>query len=133
MTTKTLTLDGAKIIDISTFYEEINRVFMSQENWKISASLDALDDMLYGSYGAIQGKEPVVLIWRNIKQSRANLGTEATYAHYQAKLQSPHVFNQQWIHQKLEGLKNDTEPTFFEIVLEIISAHPNIKLVAQEA
>lgn len=51
-----LTIDGAQINGIEDFYAEINRVFMAQENWQLGASLDALDDMLYGGYGAAQRK-----------------------------------------------------------------------------
>ena len=48
----TLRLDGRLIHDIASFYDEINRVFMAGEDWQLGPSLDALDDMLRGGYGA---------------------------------------------------------------------------------
>ncbi|MGH6861799.1 MAG: barstar family protein, partial [Phyllobacterium sp.] len=58
----TFTIDGNRICDIPSFYEEINRVFMAGEDWQLSANLDALNDMLHGGFGAIKGGEPIVLI-----------------------------------------------------------------------
>lgn len=67
MPPKILTIDGSRIYDIPSFYAEINRVFMSGEDWKLEASVDALNDMLYGAYGAIQGDEPIILMWLNME------------------------------------------------------------------
>lgn len=43
---KKITIEGKNINNIETFYEEVNRVFMLHENWKIAQSLDAFNDML---------------------------------------------------------------------------------------
>ena len=56
---KKIIIEGKNINNIETFYEEVNRVFMSDEHWKIAQSLDALNDMLYGSFGEIKGKEKI--------------------------------------------------------------------------
>ncbi|WP_236493267.1 barstar family protein [Xanthomonas massiliensis] len=77
---RTLTIDGARIDGIADFYAEINRVFMAQEDWQLGASLDALDDMLHGGYGAAQGSAPVKLRWLNAEHSRARLDIAATRA-----------------------------------------------------
>lgn len=49
-----LVLRGSTVSDIASFYGEVNRVFMADEEWQLGHSLDALDDMLYGpaSYGS---------------------------------------------------------------------------------
>ena len=44
---KKIIIEGKNINNIETFYEEVNRVFMLHENWKIAQSLDAFNDMLY--------------------------------------------------------------------------------------
>jgi len=128
MPSKTLTIDGSNIDDISSFYEEINRVFMADENWKLGPSLDALNDMLYGAYGAIQGNEPVVVVWKNMEKSRATLGLESTTAFYEDKLKHPETYNVELISRQLNALRQGTGPTYFEIVLEMLEGHSNITL-----
>ncbi|WP_189654972.1 hypothetical protein [Paracoccus mutanolyticus] len=41
----------------------MNRVFMAAEDWQLGDSLDALNDMLYGGYGALHGAGSVRLRW----------------------------------------------------------------------
>lgn len=129
MMSKTIVIDGYRIHDIPTFYDEVNRSFMSGEDWKLGPSLDALDDMLYGGYGAIRGNEPVQIFWKNFEQNERDLGVEATRQHYRQKLNHPDIFNVSVIKRKLDELENGTGKTYFEIILEIISDHKNIELV----
>jgi RNAse (barnase) inhibitor barstar len=131
MTIKTLILEGDHIHDIASFYDEINRVFMAQETWQLGASLDALDDMLYGAYGAAGGKTPVLLIWRNMEKSRADLGLAATQAYYREKLARPEMFNSARARESLDALEAGTGPTYFEIVLEVFAGHPRVTLRAE--
>jgi RNAse (barnase) inhibitor barstar len=127
MATQTLTIDGNNIHDIPSFYDEINRVFMADEAWKLGASLDALDDLLYGGYGAARGSDTVLLTWTDIHRSRTALGLAASRAYYSEKLGKPE-FNQAWVRARLEELEAGTGKTYIDIVMEIIAAHPNIQL-----
>lgn len=124
----TLTIEGNRIRDIASFYDEINRVFMAGEDWTLGASLDALDDLLYGGYGALLGSDRAILIWRNMEASRQALGRDTTRAHYLGKLQQPSTYDTARIHRDLEALESGTGPTYFEIILQIIADHPNITL-----
>ena len=126
---KKIIIEGKNINNIETFYEEVNRVFMSQENWKIAQSLDAFSDMLYGSFGEIKGKEKIQLIWKDIEQNQKSLGFQTTLEFYQNKLKSPEIFNHKFVLSKINELYNDVGFTFFEIVLEIIANHENIILI----
>lgn len=125
---KTLIIEGQTIHDIPSFYDEINRVFMADEDWKLGQSLDALDDMLYGGYGALQGGATVILIWRQMEKNREDLGLEATRGHYRRKLEHPERFNIERIRSDLEALERGDGPTFFDIVQQIIADHHNIDL-----
>lgn len=127
--TKTILIDGNNIHDIPTFYEEINRVFMANTDWKLGQSLDALNDMFYGGYGEINGNENVRLFWKNMDKSREDLGLEVTKNYYEEKLKSPTVFNSDFVAEKLAELENGVGKTYFEIVMEIISEHPNVELI----
>lgn len=126
---KKIIIEGKNINNIETFYEEVNRVFMSQENWKIAQSLDAFNDLLYGSFGEIKGKEKIQLIWKDIEQNQKSLGFQTTLEFYQNKLKSPEIFNRKFVLSKIDELHNGVGLTFFEIVLEIISDHDNIILI----
>ena len=126
---KKIIIEGKNINNIETFYEEVNRVFMLHENWKIAQSLDAFNDMLYGSFGEIKGKEKIQLIWKDIKQNQKSLGFQTTLEFYQNKLKSPEIFNHKFVLSKINELHNDVGFTFFEIVLEIIANHDNIMLI----
>ena len=126
---KKITIEGKNINNIETFYEEVNRVFMLHENWKIAQSLDAFNDMLYGSFGEIKGKEKIQLIWKDMEQNQKSLGFQTTLEFYQNKLKSPEIFNHKFVLSKINELHNGVGLTFFEIVLEIIANHDNIMLI----
>lgn len=128
---KTFVIEGKRIHDIPSFYEEINRVFMANEDWKLGMSLDALDDMFYGGYGKINNKEEVEIIWRDFEKNRKDLGFELTLAYYREKLKSPSIFSTSFVEEKLDELNRGVGKTYFEIILEIISEHPNIKLIPE--
>lgn len=78
--TRILHIEGASINDIASLYVEINRVFMADEDWQLGASLDALDDLLHGGYGALAGHAIATVVWRDIAHSRDALGRETTRA-----------------------------------------------------
>ena len=126
---KKIIIEGKNINNIETFYEEVNRVFMLHENWKIAQSLDAFNDMLYGSFGEIKGKEKIQLIWKDMEQNQKSLGFQTTLEFYQNKLKSPEIFNHKFVLSKINEMHNDVGFTFFEIVLEIIANHDNIMLI----
>lgn len=123
-----LTLDGSRIDDLASFYDQVNRVFMTGVDWQLGHSLDALDDMLYGGYGALDGDAPVTLVWTDFERSRRALGAEATRAWLQDKLDTPGRYDKARIRRDLDALEDGSGPTFFELVLDIIAAHPNITL-----
>lgn len=124
-----LQIEGAAIDDIASLYAEINRVFMAGEAWQLGPSLDALDDLLHGSYGALAGQAQATLIWRDIAHSRTVLGMETTRQWLQAKLDTPGSFNTQAIAHQLQALQRGEGPTYFEIVMEIFTSHRQITLV----
>jgi RNAse (barnase) inhibitor barstar len=126
---KIVTITGKNIRDIPSFFAEINRVFMGGETWTLGASLDALDDMLYGNYGAIDGKKPLTLIWTGFDQSRSSLGEAATRSFLQAKLQQPDVFDTKRIRRQLDALDSSGGQTYIDTVLAIIADHDNITLL----
>lgn len=127
--TRILHIEGASINDIASLYVEINRVFMADEDWQLGASLDALDDLLHGGYGALAGHATATVVWRDIAHSREALGRETTRAWLQSKLDQGGRFNGPAIHAQLTALALGQGQTYFEIVMEIFGSHPQITLV----
>lgn len=123
-----MVLQGSAVGDIPSFYDEINRVFMSGEDWQLAHSLDALDDMLYGGYGVLARHADATLIWHDIEYTRNALGEEATRAWLQAKLDGNGTFKARAITDQLQALAAGEGQTYFQIVMEIFAAHPSITL-----
>lgn len=126
---KTLTLNGAHVHDIPSFYAEVNAVFMADESWQLGQSLDAFNDLLYGGFGALCGNEPVTLVWLHAEHSRTALGLDATRRYYQDKLAQPECFNSAHFQRQLDALENGSGQTYFDILLELIAEHSNIALL----
>ncbi len=120
-------INGDNIIDIPSFYSEINRLFMKDEDWKIGTSLDALNDLFHGGFGAHRSMDKFDLVWSNIRKSKKVLGLETTIAFYKDKISKPELFNTDFAKSKLEALEQGKGQTYFEIILEIINSHPHIK------
>ncbi|MCK7554129.1 hypothetical protein MKQ70_03525 [Chitinophaga sedimenti] len=128
---KQFIIEGSRIHDIPSFYAEINRLFMQNESWQLGQSLDAFNDLLYGGFGAIDGREPFILLWKDMPQSKAALGYEVTKRYYEEKLLPDSPFNKEHFREKLAALEEGSGQTYFDIVMEIIGEHGNVKL--QEA
>ena len=124
----TIRLDGRRVHDITTFYDEINRVFMSGVDWQLGPSLDAVDDMLHGGFGALHEVTEARVIWEHHAEAAAALGVETTRDQLLAKLEDPR-FDQTIARRKLERLEAEGGPTYFETVLEVFADHPRIDLV----
>lgn len=128
---KRICIDGNNISDKKSLYQEINRVFMADEDWTIGESLDALNDLFYGGFGLIDGNEPVELIWKNFNHNKELFGVDFTIEFYQEKLKQPEIFSSKIIQKNISDLENGTGLTYFEIILEIIAEHKNITLIAE--
>ena len=70
----------------------------------------------------------MTLVWTDFERSRRALGAEATRAWLQDKLDTPGRYDKARIRRDLDALEDGSGPTFFELVLDIIAAHPNITL-----
>ena len=120
-------LEGSRIHDIHSFYDEVNRVLMVGADWTLGASLDALDDLLYGGYGALYEVTHPRIVWRDHTHSRAALGRIATREYYEAKIARPEIYNTELAQKSLAELDAGTGPTYFDLVCEVFADHPEIR------
>lgn len=128
---KQIEIEGSSINDIASFYEEINRVFMAGEGWRIGQSLDAFNDLLYGGYGALQGAQSVELLWHNMDHSRKALGYQTTRAYYLDKLRPGSPYSKNLFAEKLSALENGRGETYFDTIMAILADHPTIRVISQ--
>lgn len=126
---RTFHLDGARVDSIATFYAELDRVLMTGEDWTLGQSLDALDDLLHGGFGAVQGAGRVTVVWHGFARSRDALGFAATRTYYLAKLADPQVFDAERFRRRLADLEAGRGKTYAELVLEVFAGHPEVELV----
>ncbi len=123
---KIIEILGQHIRDIPSFYAEINRVFMAGETWTLGESLDAFNDLLYGGYGAIVGREAATIVWHGFDGSKTALGYETTRAFLRNKLERPDLYNMRLIRDQLDALEQGRGETYIDIVMAIIADHANI-------
>jgi RNAse (barnase) inhibitor barstar len=126
---KQFEIDGSTMTGIASFYAQMNRLLMAGEAWQLAESLDALNDVLYGGYGAIKGREPVRMVWKDIAAARSALGREATCAFLHERLGTRTMFNGSPIVDQLATLESGGGTTYFDIVMQVFADHPNIEIV----
>ena len=128
MTKKTITINGDHFSDLAGFYEEMDKLFMKNVDWKLGYSLDALNDILYGGFGVYEPDEQVIVLWNNVAKSKKDLGFEETRKNYQMKIDVGYPYNVNLFQEKMVEIENGTGPTLFDIIVEIFSEHKNIEL-----
>lgn len=121
-------IEGGRISGIPDLYAELNRLFMTGEDWRLGTSLDALDDLLYGGYGALSGDDAVRMIWRDAAHSRDALGVAETERWLREKLAQPGRFRSDDLRRQLGELRAGTGATYFDRVLEVFADHPEVTL-----
>ncbi|MCS3532270.1 ribonuclease inhibitor [Chryseobacterium sp. JUb7] len=117
---KMTVINGSHFSNLEGFYEEVSRLFMKDEDWKVG-TLDGFDDILYGIDTDIS--------WKDSQKSKNDLGFDLTKEFYENKIRQGKPFNVQLIQQKLNELIDGTGQTLFEILIEIIESHKNITLI----
>lgn len=125
----TVRLDGTRMQDITSFYEEIDRALMVGVDWRLGPSLDALDDLLYGGYGTLHGHDAARIVWTDHAHAATALGLATTRAQLLEKLEAPERFDADLIRRRLEHLDAEGGPTYFDTVVEIFGSHPRLELV----
>jgi len=125
---KTAVINGSHFSDLYGFYEEVSRVLMKNQDWKVR-TLDGFNDILYGGFGVFENNEEIEIIWKESQKSKEDLGFDATKEFYENKIKQGKPFNINLIHEKLDELTDGNGQTLFEILIEIIESHKNITLI----
>ena len=131
MDKQTIVINGDNFVDLESFYDEIDRVFTKDLEWDTGHNLDAFNDLLRGGFVVYEYGEQIKLTWKNISKSKGDLGLETTKKWYEQIIEQNKIENQQYFKDKLKELTEDNGQTLFDIILEIISGHENIKFDTQ--
>lgn len=117
---KMTVINGGHFSDLEGFYNEVSELFMNDEDWKVG-TLDGFDDILYGVESDIT--------WKDSEKSKEDLGFDLTKEFYENKIRIGKPFNIELIQNKLTDLVAGNGQTLFEILVEIIESHQNIRLI----
>ncbi len=68
-------IDGRNFSTLKEFYDEVERVFTFDLDWKIGRNLDAFNDILRGGFGRHSYGAPILIQWLNYEKSEKDLGS----------------------------------------------------------
>ncbi|CAH0293734.1 hypothetical protein SRABI04_04422 [Chryseobacterium sp. Bi04] len=122
-----IVINGGHFSSLAGFYEEVSGILMRDADWKVG-TLDGFNDVLYGGFGVFEYKEEIEIVWKESEKSREDLGLEATQEFYENKIRQGKPFNIELAQEKLKDLIEGKGQTLFEILVEIIESHGNIRL-----
>lgn len=128
---KEVVIDGNSFSTLMEFYDEIERKFTKNLDYKIGRNLDAFNDVLYGGFGVCECEEPFKLIWQNSEKSRQDLGYDQTIAHLEGVLRSCHSSNIPAVKERLEAVRSGKGQTLYDIIIEIIRDHEHVELILE--
>ncbi|GAA5150646.1 hypothetical protein GCM10025768_15950 [Microbacterium pseudoresistens] len=128
MTIERFRIDGAAIGTIDDLYDQLNALLMADEDWRMGANLDALDDVLYRFDHDLARAPHAEFVWDGHAHSERALGLETTRRWLEAKLDRPGMFNESGIRRQLEQLLDGEGKTYFEIVCQVFGDHPGVRL-----
>ncbi|MBD2080635.1 barstar family protein [Leptolyngbya sp. FACHB-17] len=122
-------LDGRHTTTLEQFYSEIGRVLLDGQPW--GESLNDLDEILSGHYGLLP--RSFRLVWCHVDIARIGLGYAETVHQLTQRLRDCHptvLIKTAWA---LRSALREQGPTVYDWIVEIISNHPNVKLILVES
>lgn len=63
-------IDGNNFSNLDEFYDEIDKKFTKDLDFKTGHNLDAFNDILHGGFGVYEYDESVKVIWKNFEKSK---------------------------------------------------------------
>ena len=118
-TKPTYQIDGHDFSTLEEFFEVISHVLIPGAEW--GHNLDAFNDILRGGFGTPE--EQFVLVWKNTGLSRQRLGYPETIRQLERRLSRCHPLNRDSVVAQLEAARNDSGPTVFDWLVEVIGEH----------
>lgn len=67
---KEIIIEGNDFSNLDEFYDEIDKKFTKDLDFKTGHNLDAFNDIMHGGFGVYEYDEPVKVIWKNFEKSK---------------------------------------------------------------
>lgn len=116
---KTYILNGNEFSSLEEFAQHFSTVVLTEYRW--NGNLDAFNDILRGGFGTPE--EGFIIRWKNSAVSHKALGYLETVRQLEKKLEQCHPANKEEVTREIEAAKNQTGPTVFDWLIEIIEDH----------
>lgn len=127
----TVTINGNNISDLDGFYVEIEKHLQKSEcPW--GRNLDSLNEIVQCNFNHTDKPEFDVkeVVWLNAKSSEEKLGVDETVKWLAKKIDySSDNRYQDDLMKRIERVKNKSEQTLFDILIELFESNANIKLI----
>lgn len=117
-------IDGKNFDNIEGFYDEVEKVFTKDLDWKIGRNLDAFNDILRGGFG-MHDDEPIRILWINFSKSKMDLGYNATVKFHKCCLKICHKTNIAMVKERIKNAKNNKGKTLLDMIVDIIKDTDN--------
>ncbi len=114
-----LALDGHRVHDLGSFWDEVSCALIPGAEW--GRNLDAFNDILRGGFGTPEGG--FVLRWANSDLSRTALGYAETVRYLERKMLRCHPSNVPTVKAELAMARRGEGQTLFDILVDIIREH----------
>lgn len=125
---KTFVIEGSKIKNMSTFYDEIEHSFLQNINFIMGRNLDAFDDILWGGY-SFGESEKIKVIWKDMDKSRKALGYKETVNYLNHIIKGVASSNKAFFKTEIENAKAEKGYTMFDRIINIFNSHKHIDLI----
>ncbi len=126
---KVITINGNNFSEIEGFYDEAYSVLTSGLTWEVAHNLDALNDILYGGFGAFNADEEIILIWNNFEKSRKDLGREPSIAYYERRAADLTGSRAAYFQNLADELKAGRGETLIDTITSIIQDKERIEFI----
>jgi RNAse (barnase) inhibitor barstar len=117
---KEIVIDGDSFNDLKSFFDEVDKKFTKDLDWKTGHNLNAFNDLLRGGFGIHEYGEPISVKWINFEKSAIDFGYSATQEYFEKMLKTCHPLSRPYVQERLEKAKLKTGETLMDIIVEII-------------
>lgn len=128
---KEIIIDGNNFSTLEEFYNEVDRKFTKELDFKTGHNLNAFSDILTGGFGVHEYEESIKVIWSNAQKSEINFGWDATIEFLNNKIKTCHSSDIDVVKEDIKRAEKHLGDTLYHCLVNIILTHEHIELIIQ--